>query len=148
VFGIDIQSLSESRKNRNLDIDLLNLRRQASDWAGLHIRRALRDLVSAIHETNDTGFYCYRALETLRLHCASLHGLESSEKSKQWLRFREAADVDEATLRQIKAAADGLRHGEVQTQVSGEDRDQLLKTTWSIVDRYLSACSEKRALGA
>jgi hypothetical protein len=30
---------------------------------------------------NDTGFYCYRAIESLRKHCAVLHGLSADEKN-------------------------------------------------------------------
>jgi len=96
------------------------------------------DLASAMKHADDTGFYCYRAIESLRQHCSAAHGLAASEKAKQWQKFRDVAGCDEQTLRAIKAAADPLRHGGVVGSNS-EDRATLFTSTWGIVDAYLAA---------
>jgi hypothetical protein len=79
----------------------------------------------------------YRAIESLRHHCATVHGLSTADKAKQWEKFREVSKSTEETLRYIKAAADPLRHGEPAT-AKAEDRAKLFMETWSVVDRYLS----------
>jgi hypothetical protein len=84
---------------------------------------------------DDTGFYCYRAIESLRHHCAAVNGLSDADKSDQWEKFREVSGCSEETLRAIKAAADPLRHGEV-SGIDSEDRAKLFTSTWDVVDRY------------
>jgi hypothetical protein len=88
-------------------------------------------------DADDTGFYCYRAVESLRHHCAALNGLLDAEKAKQWEKFREVSGCEEDTLRAIKAAADPLRHGE-PTDITSEYRTQLLTHTCGVVDAYLN----------
>jgi hypothetical protein len=85
---------------------------------------------------DDTGFYCYRAIESLRHHCAANHSLTERDKSTQWQKFREVAGCEEQLVRDIKLAADPLRHGEA-VGISSQDRAALFTKTWSIVDGYL-----------
>ena len=85
---------------------------------------------------DDTGFYCYRAIESLRHHCAAVHGLSGADKSTQWKKFREVSLCTEEALRAIKMFADPLRHGE-PSGVNAEDRTNLFTSTWDIVDGYL-----------
>lgn len=85
---------------------------------------------------DDTGFYCYRAIESLRHHCAAVHGLSKANKSTQWDKFREVAGCSEETLHAIKVAADPLRHGE-PSGVTSDDRAKLFTSTWDVVDQYL-----------
>jgi hypothetical protein len=85
---------------------------------------------------DDTGFYCYRAIESLRQHCILKYKIDPEEKAEQWQKVRELATCDEATLRQIKAVADPLRHGEV-VKVTSSDRAELFVKTWDVVDAYL-----------
>ena len=87
---------------------------------------------------DDTGFYCYRAIESLRHHCAAVHGLAAADKPIQWGKFREVSGCDEQTLRAIKVAADPLRHGEAVVAVDA-DRVRLFASTWDVVGRYLNS---------
>ena len=86
--------------------------------------------------SDDTGFYCYRAIEALRHHCAAVHSIAQESNATQWQKFREIAHCEEDTLREIKAAADPLRHGDVVGSTSA-DRQRLFTITWNTVDRYL-----------
>lgn len=85
---------------------------------------------------DDTAFYCYRAIESLRHHCAAVHGMSDANKSTQWEKFRQVSGCTEEILRQIKEAADPLRHGET-SRGSSEDRAKLFMETWDVVDGYL-----------
>lgn len=137
VFGIDIPCIAGREQSLDLPEALAKLRAKTVGAEGLFLQRCFSDLVSAMKHADDTGFYCYRAVESLRHHCASLHGLSNAVNSKQWEKFREVAECTEETLRAIEAAAKPLRHGE-PTIATSDDRINLLTATWRVVDAYLS----------
>ncbi|WP_083417856.1 hypothetical protein [Burkholderia contaminans] len=136
VFGIDIPCLAERSKGIDIQDSLMQLRDKTIGESGVFLSRCFADLVSAMKHVDDTGFYCYRAIESLRHHCAALHGLTAAGKAKQWDKLREVSDSTEDTLRSIKLAADPLRHGEASGGTS-QDRAKLLTDTWDVVDGYL-----------
>jgi len=138
VFGIDVPCLVERGKSIDLDAALTKLGDKTIGPTGVFLHRSFSDLVSAMKHADDTGFYCYRAIESLRHHCAATHGLSAADKSKQWEKFREISGCEEQTLRTIKSAADPLRHGNV-SQVSSEDRAELFSITWAVVDGYINS---------
>lgn len=136
VFGIDIPCLAERGKSLDLNEALIKLRDKTIGANGVFLNRCFSDLASAMKHADDTGFYCYRAIESLRHHCAAIYGLSASEKTIQWEKFREVAACDENTLRTIKQAADPLRHGE-PTGITSDDRASLFMKTWGVVDEYI-----------
>jgi hypothetical protein len=138
VFGIDIPCLAERGKSVDLQEGLSKLRDKASGPNGVFLHRCFSDLASSMKDADDTGFYCYRAIESLRHHCAAAHGLSAADKSTQWEDFREVAGCDEQTLRSIKAAADPQRHG-AASGIGSEEREKLLASTWDVVDGYLNS---------
>lgn len=140
VFGIDIPCIAKRGESVDLPEALSRLREKANGPNGVFLRRCFADLASAMRDADDTGFYCYRAIESLRHHCAAVHAVFAVNKSGQWEKFREVAGCDERTLRSIKAAADPLRHG-VASAVSSKEREKLLTSTWEVVDGYLHGVS-------
>ncbi|MEJ1165556.1 hypothetical protein V9K97_17745 [Variovorax sp. CCNWLW186] len=136
VFGIDVPCISGPRGATVLETAILELRGKTLGREGVFIQRCLADLVSALKNADDTGFYCYRAIETLRHHCAAVHGMTDAGKAEQWARFREISGVSEEVLREVKAAADPLRHGD--TFPVGADSARVLTITWHAVDAYLA----------
>jgi hypothetical protein len=137
VFGIDIPCLAERSKDVDLSEALNKLRGKTEGRNGIYLNRCFGDLASAMKHADDTGFYCYRAIEALRHHCAAVHSIAQENKAAQWQKFREIAHCKEETLREIKAAADPLRHGNV-LGLTAADRQRLLTITWDTVDRYLA----------
>ncbi len=140
VFGIEIPCIVErhkadSPKDKWQDA-FLKLHHNMVGKNGLLLDRCFRDLVAAMKHPNDTAFYCYRAIESLRHHCAAVHGLMDSDKSKQWIKFRGLSGCSKETIDFIKAAADPLRHGEV-CAISSEGRRRIFEMTWGAVDGYL-----------
>jgi hypothetical protein len=138
VFGIDIPCLADRIKSADLHEALMKVRDKTAGANGLYLLRCFSDLVSAMKHADDTGFYCYRAIESLRHHCAAVHGLSAADKSSQWEKFRAVSGCDEQTLRKIKTAADPIRHGDVSGPVT-IDRAKLFTSTWGVVDRYINA---------
>ncbi len=136
VFGIDIPCLAA----RGADVDppdaFTKLREKTLGANGIYLTPCFSDLCSAMKHADDTGFYCYRAIESLRHHCAAVNSLTEESKVMQWARFREVAGCDEHILREIKAAADPLRHGQVVGSNSA-DRERLFTITWKTVDSYI-----------
>ncbi len=137
VFGIDIPCLSKRIKPENVDSAISDLRSKTDGDHGLYIRRCLGDLASAMKYPDDTGFYCYRAVEALRLHCGVVNGLAPDDKSGQWEAFRASSGCSEKELRELEKSATAVRHGDV-VGVSGGDRERLFTLTWDIVDKYLA----------
>ncbi|MBN9562756.1 MAG: hypothetical protein J0H14_18825 [Alphaproteobacteria bacterium] len=138
VFGIDVSCLAERGMSIDLEREMPKLREKFSGENGVLLQRCFGDLVSSMKHADDTGLYCYRAIESLRHHCALLHGLSDASKAEQWQKFREISGCDEQTLRNIKIAADPLRHGEV-SYTDSAGRTKLLSSTWAVVDGYLKS---------
>ncbi|WP_350568946.1 hypothetical protein [Pseudomonas sp. H26/SER47-MNA-CIBAN-0231] len=141
VFGIDIPCLASRNIGLDLQPALATLERKSYGPNGMFLHRCFTDLCFAMKHADDTGFYCYRAIESLFHHCAAVHGLSQSSKPVRWAKFREVSSCDEATLYLIKEAADPLRHGEV-TSCGDENRVQLFTSTWDVVDGYLKSVVE------
>ena len=136
VFGIDIPCIEE--RNRSIDIQqaLSELRDKTRGENGILINRCLNDLIASMSHADDTGFYCYRAIESLRHHCAAVHKLSGTDKKQQWKKFTEISGYDQDAILPIKEVADPLRHGEA-SKMTSEQRANLFKLTWDIVDAYL-----------
>jgi len=138
VFGIDIPCLAHRGISVDLNEALSKLKGKTLGPNGVFLFRCFNDLVSSMKHADDTGFYCYRAIESLRHHCAALHGLSTTEKPAQWEKFREVSGCDEQTLDAIKTAAVALRHGEVSS-ITSSDREKLFTSTWDVVEKYLNS---------
>lgn len=136
VFGIDIPWLAERNKEIDLVVALASLREKTAGPNGIFLNRCFSDLAASMKHADDTAFYCYRAIESLRHHCASEHSLTDESKAMQWEKFRQVSGCSEDILRQIKVAADPLRHGEA-TGGNSDDRASLFMATWDVVDGYL-----------
>ena len=136
VFGIDIPCIGE--RNRSIDkaakISLIS--QKLSGPEGILLHRCFNDLAMAMKNAEDTGFYCYRAIESLRQHCALKFNLPSKEKGKQWQKLKEVAQCDEDVILKIKSVADSVRHGGTASLTS-DDRNNLFIMTWDIVDAYV-----------
>lgn len=137
VFGIDIPCLTERGKDVDFPEAFAKVRKKTTGRNGVYLNRCFGDLVSAMKHADDTGFYCYRAIEALRHHCAVVHSIAHESKAAQWQKFREIARCKEETLREIKAAADPVRHGDVVGSTAA-DRQRLFTITWDTVDSYIA----------
>lgn len=136
VFGIDIPCLAEVRAQRNIQADMRTLAAKSSGIHGVFLERCFTDLVLSMRHADDTGFYCYRAIEALRNHCAAVHGVQSGNRSAEWAKFREVSGQAEDTIRLVAEAAKPLRHGNVR-DITNQERGNLFQTTWAIVEAYL-----------
>jgi hypothetical protein len=103
-----------------------------------YLRSALSDLNEAMSSPNDTGFFCYRAIETLLQEFKEPDKMENKDA---WPRFRDALQVTQNWIKPLTDHSKSNRHGELQA-VSGEQRVFLMKNAWTIVYRF--ACLKLR----
>jgi hypothetical protein len=137
VFGIDIPCLSQPRQSINLANELAKIKAKNFGQNGIFLDRCFNDLISSMKNADDTAFYCYRAIESLRHHCAAVNGLSQADKKLQWEKFRKITQVKEETINILKDSAEAVRHGEA-TKITDKERVTLFQTTWSIVENYLT----------
>jgi hypothetical protein len=138
VFGIDVPALTEGLDEARILDELPSLKEKVSGPNGIYLSRCFGDLVAAIKHPDDTAFYCYRGIESLRHHCASSHQLTDESKTVQWAKFREMAGVEQDKIMAIKTAADGLRHGD-PVRAFNHDRTEVMREAWGIVRQYIAA---------
>lgn len=138
VFGIDVPCIAEPRKGIDINCELPKLRRLRSGEPGVYISRCFSDLNSALRHIDDLPFYCYRALESLRKHCAAVNELKEGNGAAAWKKFRECSNTSEEEIRFISNAAKELRHGGTSS-FDGHFSKEMLERTWSIVDRYIAS---------
>ena len=138
VFGVDIPCIVERNQQVNLADRVAAIRGKTAGPEGIFLRRCFADLVSAMRNADDTGFYCYRAIESLRQHCIVKFGLDPTNKRDQWSKFRDVAACSEDVLRQLEESARASRHGEV-VSISSDQRKNLFLLAWEVVDGYLKS---------
>lgn len=121
----EIQNAKSERPQLNPN-DLLSLA-----VSNVHLRRALSDLREAIRNADDTGFFCFRAIESIRQHFKS----SSNSDAQSWERLRQSLHVDRSWIDVITPIAEALRHGE-NTSMTGAQRLKVMQHAWKIVDRF------------
>lgn len=138
VFGIEMPCIAQQQERRHsaLSPEALGMLTMASH--GHYLRRFFTDFTLAMKHAIDTGFYCYRALEALRQHCAAAGGLAANRDNKiaQWELFRTVTQTCREEMVPITSAAEVVRHGGVE-HITDEQRQRLLVGTWTIAERYL-----------
>lgn len=136
VYGIDVPCIALRNQSVNKEKMHILIREKTVGPEGVFLHRCLHDLSMAMKSAEDTGFYCYRALEALRQHCIVKFSLQPDKKGDQWRKLREIAKCDEATTREIEAAAAHTRHGGV-TPITDNERQRLFLNTWNVVEGYI-----------
>lgn len=130
VFGVDIGVLEKRASEAGLTVDhLAYLMSTPTSW---FFRRALADFREAIKNATDTGFFCYRAIETLMQCHAALNG--GSNDSTKWRAFRDHYNVSEDDIRNVKSFADPIRHGNGlhMKEVTSGERARIFELAWDI----------------
>jgi hypothetical protein len=136
VFGIDISVIADRHPDIDVDSRIDQLSALTSGDIGALIRRCFNDLVSAMKNPEDCGFYCFRAIESLRVHCALRHDLDDQKDAVQWDKFRLVSSISREMFAPIERSAKLTRHGR-PISVTSEQRVELFRVTFAIVDAYI-----------
>lgn len=127
VFGVGIPELENSQNDRPLSFQQLLTAMAKSQ----HLHRALADLREAIKSPVDTGFFCYRAVESIRQNFKR----EEEDDAKSWESLRKSLLIDRSWIDKIKKFADTARHGDTP-YISGKDRILIMQHAWKVIDRF------------
>jgi hypothetical protein len=136
VFGIDHPVIAARRPVIDYPVVVKKVQAHLLGDQGVFIHRCLGDLSAAMRFIEDSAFYCYRAIESLRKHCAAIHGITDASKTVQWEKFREVSGFSKEKIGWIAEASKESRHGGTSI-LSIEENEKLLNETWDIVDSYL-----------
>jgi len=98
-------------------------------------RRATADFKNAIRYPNDTGFFCYPAIESL-LH-RYIERDPSLDKKAAISKLASDLNVDPACLQCLRNLSDEPRHGRAHS-ISGQDRTRAIRATREILLRFAS----------
>lgn len=134
VFGIDIPALAE--RNKAIPPEAVNhVYPLCLDTQGIFLRRALGDLGMAIRHSDDTAFYCFRAIESLKQYFGFMSGKINDKE--QWEEMAKAVGDHRNTVEPIRKLAFPARHG-VPDPVTDEERKNIFLSTWTIVEAYVN----------
>ena len=131
VFGIDIPALTERATGRNIGALVNAIFPLCFGEEAIFLRRCLADLSFAIKRLDDTAFYCFRALESLRQSFGS-----NLSESEQWKAMAQAVGSSKEDMEPLRVHAFPARHG-IPKPLSDEERKDLFLYTWSIVEKYI-----------
>jgi len=132
VFGVDIPVLKPSTPD--LTSRMNEVMRLFEDPRGAYLQNCFADLREAIRSPQDTGFFCYRALESLRQFFVE-HGAAKSDKAS-WEQLRSSLKVSRSDIDDIKTFADARRHGKGKG-ISDAERAEVFRKTWLIVNSHI-----------
>lgn len=130
VFGPEIYGLSVADNElRTVKIGELLL---ASEKHPL-FRKALTDFRNAIRDPEDTGFFCYRAVESLIHAVRKLDGIGDKKKAIAAIEVR--LDLHSSCINMLRDLATNVRHGEFRW-TTGHERELALRITREILQRF------------
>jgi len=93
------------------------------------LRLALLDLTLAVKYPKDSTFFCFRCIESLRKFF-------SDNKGEGWGLFYKNLNISTSLKQILEDFAKETRHGGSKA-VTSETREDILKNTWVIVDRFI-----------
>lgn len=125
VFGNEWSCLKRENKNEPLSSAVVKvlLEDHSCNLVLSDFQRALRE---------DTGFYCYRAIEVMMQAQKS----ENLKEAEAWQMLRINLNVDRSLIDRVKHFADPVRHGKSKG-MSGQEREEIIMATDQIIGRFL-----------
>lgn len=146
VFGVAVDEFhSEYQKAKDLPGFIENYHKEANlAFTIVPLRRALHDLTQAMRGPRDTGFYCFRSLETIRGHFKEN---DDEDEIFLWKKMGDFLNIDRSLSDYIREFAKPQRHGEIATMSDGQ-RIQILKYTRQVITRFIALLSKKEKLNS
>lgn len=135
VYGIGIPVLERRQKDIELSVALSSVWPLCFGSHGVFLRRCFIDLSLAMRHLDDTGFYCFRALESLRQYFGAKHALQDDRK--QWEQMATALGVSKGDDAIVRKYGNAARHG-VPLYLSDNERQEVFACTWRLIDRFLN----------
>lgn len=135
VFGIDNQAAYKEENHQNASQLVKDIMGKTSGEYGIYIMRCFNDLTMALKHVDDTYFYCFRAIESLKQYCRYKFNIES--ENDQWKKLSELTSADKDAIKFIRKRAFPERHGDICPS-DANDISSAIKKTWEIVEHFLN----------
>jgi hypothetical protein len=132
VFGVGISAIENSAARA--DVKLENIVSTFGDRKGQYLQRCLADLREAIRAPKDTGFFCYRGIESLGQFF--LQEMKAKDDKVSWELLRSELAVDRVEIETIKGFVDPIRHGG-GGWISDSERANVFTLTWNIFNKFI-----------
>ena len=138
VFGVKYSPVAKKVDSQDKRDELLTkVVRAYQTEASPYLQRAFTDYRLAMNHAEDTGFYCFRAVESIRQF------FYDGNKDKSWKKLREALDVERETIEdRIQKYSKRRRHGDLDS-LTAEERNQIIVTTWDILESFIEYASSE-----
>jgi hypothetical protein len=130
VFGIQIPVLASRRVNQTSSIDGKVVSAVAHS---VPCQMVLADFREAIRVPIGTGFFCYRAIETMM---QSMRTSPDEKDSSAWEQLRNILRIDRSAIDEVKRHADLPRHGR-PSAIADAERAKVLMLTDEIIKRFM-----------
>lgn len=133
TFSIEHPALSDVLEEKNSNELIRRAINAGNGEGGQYSRRAISDFRDALEFADDTTFYCYRALESLKQFYAE----EEMDDTKMWDNLWDELEMDnDLAVGEMNEFSKDLRHGEPR-YIPGETRDEHIKFTWKAIDQHI-----------
>lgn len=133
VFGVGVPAIENSAARGGVKFE--NIVSIFGDRKGQYLQRCLADLREAIRVPKDTGFFCYRGIESLRQFF--LQEMKAKDDKASWELLRSELAVGREEIETIKGFADPIRHGG-SGGISDSERANVFTLTWNIVNKFIT----------
>ncbi len=134
VYGVDIPCIEERNQKKPLNECFNQIRILSYSESGVYIRHCFNDLSMAMRQPDDTAFYCFRALESLRQYCRIHFNIE--KENDQWKKLGDLSGTNKDDISFIRGKAFPSRHGDF-VRITDEDRRSMFLKTWDVVDAFI-----------
>ncbi|SDC05765.1 hypothetical protein [Natrinema hispanicum] len=138
VFGATVPVIRDQLSEKDRSEKFNEIWELVASDVATYIDRILVDLRLAMKHAHDTGFYCYRAIETIRKYFHEEFSIpeENNEDIKQgWVKMRGELGIDRTDLDKIKVFADERRHGG-EIEITNEERAEVFEVTWDVINSF------------
>lgn len=108
-----------------------------SHVAQIYFHKILSDFNLAMKYPQDTGFFCYRAIELMAKYFC--HSMTSSMKPKHTTLLLKHINVDRRDFDLIKNNADPVRHGGT-IPIPSTLRADIFSASWRFLDGFVDFC--------
>jgi len=135
VFGIDTPCISNRASIKSLKNNFKNILNVTSDETGVFFVRCFKDLNLALKDSEDTAFYCFRAIECLRQYCKYKYKIK--DKDGQWKKVWEISNYSREYIKCIENGAGYIRHGDDLLKSDASDREDYLIKTWNVIENFI-----------
>lgn len=139
TFGVGVPEVDGWEANRDLTDEVSRIMALYDGNEGNYLRSSMADFKMAMDAPHETGFYCFRAIESIRQKFYT----EDRSKKESWQVMRETLGVEEDDIRFVQQFADSRRHGDV-VDVPGKSRKVMLHLTRDMIWKFINHLDENR----